>query len=93
MKKNIKTTVLAIALMVGVTGAYAADLVKAFKGKANLAEYSWQKYNRNQTPNGSPVLGDETNPFPEDCPNGSLTRCAEGTPVGGGASIIVYYPL
>lgn len=87
MKKQLKTTVMAIALLATVTGAFASDIANAISGK-KLAPYSWQKFNRNGTPIGQPVISD-TNPFPE-C-DGSEEICAIGTDLSGGPSITVRY--
>lgn len=78
MKKNLKTTVLAMALLASVSGVFAADVVKAIKGKTT-ADYSWQKYNRDGSLDGLPQMGDENNPFPDEC-NGLNETCAIGTP-------------
>lgn len=55
MKKNLKSTVLALALAASVTGAFASDIAHAISGK-KLANYTWQRYNRNQTTSGLPSL-------------------------------------
>jgi hypothetical protein len=78
MKTKIKTSILAIALLASVTGAFASDISNAFTGK-RFAAYTWQKYNKNGTPNGSPVTGTQANPFPADC-GGAFNVCAVGTP-------------
>ncbi len=78
MKKNLKTTLLAMALLASVSGVFATDVVKAIKGQ-KTADYSWQKYNRDGSEDGLPQMGDENNPFPEDC-NSDKEVCAIGTP-------------
>jgi len=77
MKTKVKTSILAIALLASVTGAFAS---KANLSSKNLAPYTWQKYQPDGvTPTGSPVAGTEANPFPEQC-EGSANICAIGTP-------------
>ena len=87
MKKQLKTTVMAIALLATVTGAFASDIANALSGKT-FAAYSWQKYNKNGTPSGTPVNGTEVNPFPSDC-GGTFNTCAIGTPVDESDPVIV----
>jgi hypothetical protein len=91
MKKNFKTTVLAIALLVSVSGVFAADVVKALKGQ-KAVDYSWQKYNRNGLPEGDPVVTEE-NPFADQCPGGTDDECVIGTPAVGAPIILYYDPL
>lgn len=96
MKTNFKTTVLALALLASVTGAFASNIVNVISGREAIINYTWQKYESDgTTPDGSPQPGTQTNPFPENCPNGSEVLCAQGTPVipGSGPVIRVYYPL
>ncbi|KIA96219.1 hypothetical protein OC25_03835 [Pedobacter kyungheensis] len=83
MKTNIKTTILGIALMASVTGAFASDISEFLNGKkANT--HSWQKYLPDgTTPDGPAVLGDSTGPFAEQC-EGDQNVCAIGTPIVSG---------
>ena len=94
MKTNFKTTVLALALVASVTGAFAKDISNSISGKKRVA-YSWQKYLPDGvTPDGDPILGTETeNPFPSQCDGNGDTICAIGKPVtpGAGPVRIVHY--
>ncbi|WP_214228831.1 hypothetical protein [Pedobacter sp. B4-66] len=93
MKKQLKTSIMAIALLASVTGAFASDISNALSGKKQTT-YNWQKYNRNTgLPTGPVVPGTSTNPFPEDCQNQISALCAIGTPVGGGTPIVLRYKL
>ena len=91
MRKQFKTAVVAAALMASVTGAFAADIANLFNGKV-LQSYSWQKYLRNGTPDGSPLVNSSpNNPFAGECTGGSSDPCVVGTPEEGDP-IIFYYP-
>lgn len=91
MKTKFKTAVLAIALMVGTTGVFATDISNAFRGKP-LTTYSWQKFHRDGTPDGTPLVNTSpNNPFLDDCTGGSNLKCAVGTPEEG-EPIIYNYP-
>lgn len=77
MKKTIKTTAMAIALMAAVSGAFASDIANAISGKIQT-QYRWVKYNRDQTiDTGTPAVVSTTNPFTE-C-TGEEENCAIGT--------------
>jgi len=91
MKKQLKTTVMAIALLATVTGAVAAEIATAFSGK-NPAVYHWIRKTRAGTiiP-GSQVTGDESNPYPAQCPGEVSTVCAEGTLDGQSSPSLFYY--
>lgn len=91
MKTNLKTAILGIALMASVTGAFAADIANAISGK-KLVAYSWQKYHRNGTPDGSPQPGDE-NSLIDECLGGTSTVCAIGTSDDGPTLTRFYDPL
>lgn len=90
MKKRFKTSILAIALLASVTGAFASDISNALSGKKTTF-YMWQKYLRNGTPDGPPTIGTAANPYPAIC-SGVLQTCAVGTPIGGGTQITFRYP-
>lgn len=93
MKKQLKTTVLALALLTSVTSVFASDIANAITGKKQTT-YNWQKYNRTTgLPTGPIVPGTSTNPFPEDCQDQTSILCAIGSPVGGGVPIVVRYKL
>lgn len=51
----------------------------AFKAKT-VDTHEWQKYNRDGSPNGTPVLGDENGPFANQC-TGDQEVCAVGLPI------------
>jgi len=89
MKKNLKTIVLAMALLVSATGVFASDILSAVSGKKR-ATVSWQKIDPAGNPVGSPVIGDESNPFPEDC-EGDADDCARGTVVGDTLPSLFYH--
>lgn len=91
MKTNFKTSILALALMASVTGVFAADIANAVSGK-KLVNYEWQKYNRNGTPDGSPVNGTE-NSFATQCAGGTTIVCAVGTSDEAPTIIRYYSPL
>jgi len=79
MKTNIKTAVLGIALMASITGAFASNISELINGKTNT--HSWQKFAPDGvTPVGTPVLGDSSGPFADDC-QGENNKCAVGTPI------------
>lgn len=90
MKKQLKTTVMAIALLATVTGAFASDIANAFSGSKRIV-YTWKKYNRDQTVSGTST-GTE-NSFAAECP-GTLNplKCAEGTSLGNPTIIRYYVP-
>ncbi|WP_367866962.1 hypothetical protein [Pedobacter sp. WC2423] len=48
MKKSLKSTVLAIALMVSVTGAFATSYANS--SKAQDPTYNWTRFDRNGNP-------------------------------------------
>ncbi len=76
MKKNLKTIVLAIALLVSATGVFASDILSAVSGK-KLAAYSWETFDPSGNSTGSNIPGDEDS-F-DDCPTTETLRlCAEG---------------
>lgn len=91
MKKQIKTTALALAMLASVTGAFATDIANAISGK-KLAPYNWVKYNRDGTVDtNTPSQISATNPFPE-C-SGEAEICALGTDLANPEAepIEVYY--
>lgn len=93
MKKQLKTTVMAIALLATVTGAFASDIANAISGKKQNT-HNWQKYDRETgNPTGQVLPGTSSNPFAEECTNETDDLCAVGTPIGGGTPIVVRYSL
>jgi hypothetical protein len=76
MKKQVKTTVMAIALLATVTGAFASDIVNAFSGK-KLVNYEWQKLDRSGNVIGTTITTSPANPYPEEC-SGDQQLCAQG---------------
>nr|WP_199080122.1 hypothetical protein [Pedobacter sp. ASV19] len=88
MKKHIKSTVLAFALFASIATVFAPDVANAVSG-AKQTTYSWQKYTRSGSKTGAPVIS-TTNPFPE-C-SGFLQVCTIGTPLSGGAPVVLRYP-
>lgn len=88
MKKNLKSTVLALALAASVTGAFASDIAHAISGK-KLANYTWQRYNRNQTTSGLPFAGTQDTNI-TGCP-GEEVLCAKGTPVDNPQLPVIEY--
>ena len=88
MKKNFKN-LLALALLVAGAGVVAPDVAKAVNGKKETI--NWQKLDRDGEPEGDLVPGDESNPFPEDCPGLISQVCAEGTVQGETTPSHFYY--
>ena len=80
MKKNLKKSVLALALLASATGVFAPNIANAVTNK-KLVAVSWQKLDHDGNPEGSPVMGDENNPFADEC-SGSGSICAQGTIAG-----------
>lgn len=93
MKKQLKTTVMAIALLATVTGAFASDIANAVSGKRQVT-YTWQKYlSDGNTPDGTSFQNtSSSNPFPSDCQGGTPIRCVQGTPDVGSPVIYTYAP-
>ncbi|RYE35825.1 MAG: hypothetical protein EOP48_30070 [Sphingobacteriales bacterium] len=94
MKTNLKTSILAIALLASVTGAFASDISNLMGGKS-LAGYNWRKVDETtQQPIGPIVPGTEANPFLNDCDGETDVVCAQGTPQSaptGPATLFYYY--
>ena len=90
MKKQLKTTVMAIALLATVTGAFASDIVNAISGKAQT-NYTWQRYDRSTgLPIGSPFVDSESNVRSTyGCQDDTEQVCAVGTSTLG--SLTIYY--
>jgi hypothetical protein len=88
MKKQLKTSILAIALLASVTGAFASDISNALSGK-KLVNYEWQKFDRNGNLIGTTTTSSSANPYPTEC-TGSLQICARGR-VQGTTPYTVFY--
>lgn len=89
MKTNFKTTVLAIALMVGTTGAFAKNISNALSTKS-FVNYEWQKFDKSGNLIDSKITTSTDNPFPEDC-NGDQELCARGRVQGTTPYTISYF--
>lgn len=88
MKKNFRN-LLAVALVAAAVGVVAPDVAKALDGKRETI--NWQKLDLNGEPEGEVRPGDESNPFPEDCPGTISQVCAEGTVQGETTPSHFYY--
>jgi hypothetical protein len=89
MKKQLKTTVMAIALLATVTGAFASDIANAFSGKG-LVNYEWQKLDRSGNVIGSTITTSPANPYPEEC-SGNQELCARGRVQGTTPYTLEYF--
>lgn len=81
--KNFKKLMFGLAALVLVFGL--ALSVSAFKSKStpkskSTTAYVWQKFNRDGSANGGPVIGTEISPFLDQC-QGEEEVCAVGMPL------------